>query len=70
MERCPTNALAVEDELVRVDLRRCIGCGLCNSACPSEALSMEPREDAPSPPWDHKALNTAIMESIQKGTQD
>jgi len=69
VERCPTNALAVEDEMVQVDLRRCIGCGLCNSACPSEALSMEPREDAPSPPWDHKALNEAIMESISGATQ-
>ena len=70
VERCPTNALAVEDEMVHVDLRRCIGCGLCNSACPSEALSMEPREDPPTPPWDHKALEVSIMESIQKATQD
>jgi hypothetical protein len=31
---------------------------------------MEPRDDAPSPPWDHKALDAAIMESIQKATQD
>jgi ferredoxin len=70
LERCPTNALAVEDELVSVDLRRCIGCGLCNSACPSEALSMEPRDDAPTPPWDHKALDAAIMASLQGFTQD
>jgi len=69
VERCPTKALSVEDELVRVDLRRCIGCGLCNSACPSEALSMEPRESPPTPPWDHKALDAAIMESIQKATE-
>jgi ferredoxin len=70
VERCPTNALSVEDELVQVDLKRCIGCGLCNAACTSEALSMVPREDAPSPPWDHKALDAAIMESLQKATQE
>jgi len=69
VERCPTKALAVEEEVVRVDLRRCIGCGLCSSACPSEALSMERREDAPAPPWDHRALQAAIVESIQKATE-
>ena len=69
VERCPMGALAVEDELVRVDLPRCIGCGLCNSVCPSEALSMERLDDAPAPPWDHKALDAAIMESIQKASE-
>jgi ferredoxin len=69
VERCPMGALAVEDELVRLDAARCIGCGLCNSVCPSEALSMDRVEDAPTPPWDHKALDAAIMESLQKATQ-
>ena len=69
VERCPTKALAVEDEVVRVDLRRCIGCGLCSSACPSEALSMERREDASAPPWDNRALQAAVVKSIQKATE-
>jgi ferredoxin len=69
VERCPMGALAVEDERLRVDPARCIGCGLCNSVCPSEALSMERLEAAPTPPWDHKALDAAIMESIQKAVK-
>lgn len=67
--RCPTKALTLEEGAARVDSRRCIGCGLCNSACPSEALSMERREDAPIPPWDHKALDTAILNSIQRASE-
>lgn len=66
VERCPMGALGVDDVVVKVDLKRCIGCGICNSACPEEALSMERIENAPSPPWDHKALNASIMESLQK----
>ena len=69
VERCPMGALEVEEEVARVERGRCIGCGLCNSACPSEALSMERIKDAPAPPWDHTALDTAIMESIQKATE-
>lgn len=68
VERCPMEALRVEDELVRVDRARCIGCGLCNSACPSEALSMGRIEEGPAPPWDHKALDASILESIRKAT--
>ena len=69
VDRCPMHALTVEGECVRVDLKRCIGCGLCNSACYSEALSMKRVEGAPAPPWDHKALDTAIMESLQKAAE-
>ena len=63
-EICPLSALTVEGEVVRVDRKRCIGCGLCNTVCPAEALSMERIEDSPTPPWDHHALNTAIMASL------
>ncbi len=66
VDRCPMGALAVENEVVHVNSGRCIGCGLCNSVCPSEALSMERMDDAPTPPWDHKALDEAIMASIRK----
>jgi heterodisulfide reductase subunit A-like polyferredoxin len=69
VDRCPMNALSVEEEVAHVDPRRCIGCGLCNSACPSEALSMERVEETTVPPLDHKALDTAIMESILRATQ-
>ncbi len=69
VDRCPMHALSVEDECLRLEPKRCIGCGLCNSACPSEALSMERTEGAPAPPWDHKALDSAILESLRKAAE-
>jgi Fe-S-cluster-containing dehydrogenase component len=29
-----------EDELVEINLDRCIGCGLCVAACPEEAIQL------------------------------
>ncbi|MBM3301169.1 MAG: 4Fe-4S binding protein [Deltaproteobacteria bacterium] len=49
-ERCPVEAIEVQDDVAKVNPQRCIGCGLCVSTCPSEALSMVPRQDARVPP--------------------
>jgi len=44
LERCWMKALKMENgKLVRDELR-CIGCGLCMWACPTDALYLEPRE--------------------------
>lgn len=41
--RCQMDALKiVEDKLVREEMR-CIGCGICMWACPTDALVLEPR---------------------------
>ncbi len=38
------NALTmVDDGLAQVDLDRCIGCGLCVTTCPTEALKLAPK---------------------------
>jgi len=45
-------ALLVPDDVCEVDHARCVGCGVCISACPTDALSMERRpedEIAPVP---------------------
>ena len=44
-ERCPVNAIAVED-VAMVDAGRCIGCGQCTLACPTEAIALVRRSDA------------------------
>jgi len=45
---------------------RCIGCGLCISVCPADALRLEPREGMPVPPFDRREFNVAMMSSIQE----
>lgn len=41
VDSCPTQAIAFDGprESVAVDLGKCIGCGLCQAACPTESFS-------------------------------
>ena len=40
---CPTNAIcSIDNGLVKIDLRKCIGCGNCAVACPFGAISFDP----------------------------
>jgi electron transport complex protein RnfB len=49
-ERCPVAAVELVDEVATVHEAQCIGCGLCVSTCPEEAISMIPREQPFTPP--------------------
>ena len=40
VERCPANAVRVDDDHTVIDRDRCIGCGLCVSTCPTESITM------------------------------
>jgi len=53
-----------DDNLPKVDLDRCIGCGVCATGCPMEAIELEERPGIPIPPVDQKALNTAMKTSL------
>jgi len=44
IERCWMQALKMVDGKITRDEKRCIGCGICMLACPTEALYLEPRE--------------------------
>ncbi|MEG0901840.1 MAG: 4Fe-4S binding protein [Clostridia bacterium] len=44
---CPTGATDTENSII--DPAKCIGCGVCASACPSGAISMVPTPDALPP---------------------
>jgi len=54
------------DEVVQVERLRCLGCGVCNVACPSKCLSMERRADSCAPLASGKDLQVSIKESLDK----
>ncbi len=49
-ERCQIEAIVEDEDVMRVDTARCIGCGLCIGTCPQEAISLVPKADACLPP--------------------
>ena len=61
LERCQMDAIESGDEHVTIISHRCIGCGLCVPTCPSEAITLKPRSDAPEPPADIMATMFQIM---------
>jgi len=47
-QRCPTEAIAVEQHTVYHDADTCVGCGLCISSCPTEVFTAKQ--------WDETAI--------------
>ena len=56
-ERCQVNAIEEGEEAYRVIGEKCIGCGLCLTTCPSEALQLvrKEQEKLVAPPLDERA---------------
>ncbi len=56
-ERCQVNAIQEEEQVYSVIKERCIGCGLCISTCPTEAIQMirKAEEEIKQPPVDEMA---------------
>ncbi len=53
VERCPTEAIELIDDIATINEARCIGCGICAHFCPEEAISLErtgPRDVFIPPP--------------------
>jgi electron transport complex protein RnfB len=53
-ERCQVHAIEEKDDVYAVIEDKCIGCGLCVSTCPSDAISLirKNAEDIVLPPVD------------------
>lgn len=41
VESCPSEALKVEEEKIKVNAETCSDCGVCVDECPLEALALE-----------------------------
>ena len=41
VEKCPMEAIDLEENIANVDEDRCIGCGVCVHHCPEEAMNLE-----------------------------
>lgn len=49
-ERCQVNAISEQDDVYVVDEDRCIGCGLCITTCPADAIDLVEKEEKWTPP--------------------
>ena len=71
VQRCPVQALRLEDSPVTRNERRkaakliypdqCLGCGVCVYKCPSQSLSLEPRAEIQDPPKDAGEWRTRLI---------
>jgi len=65
-ERCPVKAIEMIDEKPIVRVERCIGCGLCATGCPHEAICMERSMDIPQPPANYMELGYRLLQERGK----
>jgi NAD-dependent dihydropyrimidine dehydrogenase PreA subunit/predicted transcriptional regulator len=49
VERCPVDAITIEEDFAVVDRNKCLGCGLCHRTCPEEAITLQLRQDRMEP---------------------
>ena len=54
-ERCPMDAIKIDDSVSEIIDGRCIGCGVCIPTCADQAISLELRPDMETPPIDFEA---------------
>jgi ferredoxin len=66
-ERCPVNAIKIE-ETAFVQSNNCIGCDLCVTGCPSEAIKLIRRKEPPETP--STIQNMALEIASEKGKLD
>ena len=67
IEICPMDAISLNnDDKIDINIKMCIGCGLCVSSCQEAAIEMSERKDMKQPPENFIELVTTMAGSMQK----
>jgi electron transport complex protein RnfB len=61
-QRCPMGAIELIEEVASVDREKCIGCGLCVTGCPNQALGLVRRDAVPEPADTVRDMGIRILE--------
>jgi Pyruvate/2-oxoacid:ferredoxin oxidoreductase delta subunit len=64
-EKCPVDAIAVENDKAKVNREVCLGCGVCTIFCPNNACIMEPRPEKVFVPYN--TFERVALESLDQG---
>jgi Fe-S-cluster-containing hydrogenase component 2 len=61
-------AIEIKDDTAIVDTAKCIGCGLCVTGCPAEAVELSEREQMPLVPATAQEMIVKVLQ--EKGRFD
>ncbi len=61
-ERCPVAAITMIDDLAVVEVKECIGCGLCISSCPTGAMVLIERAAVPTTPATVSEMGMQVLQ--------
>lgn len=61
-ERCPVVAITMAGDLAVVDVKECIGCGLCVSSCPTGAMGLIERAEILTTPATVSEMGMKILQ--------
>jgi heterodisulfide reductase subunit A-like polyferredoxin len=65
VQRCPMDAVKLEDGIASVDLARCIGCGVCVPTCRQKAIVMVQKSQETIPPQTQEELYDKLLAGRQ-----
>ena len=64
--RCPMGAISIVDKTPVMNIDLCIGCGLCVTGCPNNAIRLEKEIEVPEPPANEQEMGLRILQARGK----
>ena len=61
-ERCPMKAIEIKNDIAVINVKECIGCGLCVTGCPTGAIELTERKQIPSVPATIKEMGAKVLQ--------